>query len=131
MIQDGVVVNVVEARPEEVDGTTIVDITSTPAVFIGWTFADGVFTEPAPQPEPVPAEVTMRQARIALSRAGLLSSVQTAINSLPEPTKTEAQIEWDYSNTVQRHNPFTRNLAGALGLNDAALDDLFRTADAL
>lgn len=77
---------------------------------------------------PVPQEVTMRQARLALLDAGLLSSVQVAINSLPEPDKTKAQIEWDYSNALQRGNPFVATLGTALGLNEESLDNLFITA---
>ena len=76
----------------------------------------------------VPQEVTMRQARLALLDTGLLSSVQPAINSLPEPDKTRAQIEWDYSNALQRGNPFVATLGTALGLNEQALDNLFITA---
>ena len=79
----------------------------------------------------VPQEVTMRQARLALLDAGLLSSVQTAINSLQEPAKTKAQIEWDYSNALQRDNSFVSVLGSALGLNEAALDNLFIAASKL
>ncbi len=79
----------------------------------------------------VPQEVTMRQARLALLDAGLLDNVQPAINSLPEPDKTRAQIEWDYSNALQRGNPFVATLGTALGLNEEALDNLFITAATL
>mgnify|MGYP000881398425 FL=1 len=77
---------------------------------------------------PVPQEVTMRQARLALLENGLLANVQPAINSLPEPDKTKAQIEWDYSNALQRGNPFVATLGAALGLNEESLDNLFITA---
>lgn len=86
------------------------------------------FVLPAPA---CPNEVTMRQARLALLDAGLLSSVQTAINSLPEPARTKAQIEWDYSNALQRDNSFVATLGAALGLNEAALDNLFIAASKL
>jgi len=79
----------------------------------------------------IPQEVTMRQARLALLDAGLLSSVQTAINSLQEPAKTKAQIEWDYSNALQRDNSFVSVLGAALGLNETALDSLFIAASKL
>lgn len=79
----------------------------------------------------VPQEVTMRQARLALLEAGLLGSVQAAINSLSEPAKTKAQIEWDYSNALQRSNSFVETLGAALGLNASALDDLFIAASKL
>ena len=78
-----------------------------------------------------PQEVTMRQARLALLENGLLANVQPAINSLPEPDKTKAQIEWDYSNTLQRGNPFVAILGAALGLSSQDLDDLFIQASAL
>lgn len=79
----------------------------------------------------VPQEVTMRQARLALLDAGLLANVQAAINSLPEPAKTKAQIEWDYSNALQRGNSFVSTLGGALGLDSEALDNLFIAASKL
>ena len=75
--------------------------------------------------------VTMRQARLALLGAGKLSAVEAAINSLPEQQRTEAQIEWDYSSEVHRDKAFVRTLGAMLGLDDAAMDDLFVAAAAL
>lgn len=80
---------------------------------------------PVPAATPVPQSVTMRQARLALLAANLLSNVQPAINSLAEPDKTKAQIEWEYSNALERNNPFVATLGAALGLDAAALDALF------
>ena len=97
---------------------------------IGYVLEEGVWVAPAPITY-IPQEVTMRQARLALLDAGLLANVQTAINSLPETAKTKAQIEWDYSNTLQRSNPFVATLGAALGLNEAALDNLFIAASKL
>ena len=73
----------------------------------------------------------MRQARLALLANGLLANVQTAINSLPEPNKTKAQIEWEYSNSLQRGNPFVATLGTALGLNSDGIDSLFIQASQL
>jgi hypothetical protein len=75
--------------------------------------------------------VTMRQARLALLGVGKLAAVETAIDALPEPQKSAARIEWDYSSAVQRHNGFVQELAPALGLSDAQIDALFRQAAAL
>lgn len=80
---------------------------------------------------PVPQSVTMRQARIALHRAGLLVDVDAAIASLPSPQKEEAQIEWEFSSTVERSRNITSMLGAALGLSEDELDDLFITASAL
>jgi hypothetical protein len=70
----------------------------------------------------------MRQARLALLGAGLLDDVSAAINALPSPQKEAAQIEWEYSQEVQRHNGFVSQLAPILGLSEAQLDSLFATA---
>lgn len=80
---------------------------------------------------PVPAAVTMRQARLALLGAGLLDDVETALNALSEPAKSVARIEWDYSNELQRANPLVVTLGGALGLTSGQVDSLFITAAGL
>lgn len=79
----------------------------------------------------VPYAVTMRQARLALLGAGKLAAVESAIAALPEPQKTAALIEWEYSNEVQRHNGFVSQLAPALGMSEAQLDALFVQAASL
>lgn len=79
----------------------------------------------------VPEAVTMRQARLALHANGLLASVQPAITTLPEPQRTQAQIEWDYSNGLERGNAFVATLGAALGLNAAGIDALFVQASLL
>lgn len=82
-------------------------------------------------PVPVPQSVTMRQARLALLQAGLLSNVDAAIATLPSPQKEAATIEWEYSQTVERHRPFVLTLGAALGLTSEQLDDLFIQAATL
>lgn len=77
----------------------------------------------------VPASVTMRQARLALLGAGLLDDVDAAIASIPDPvTRRAAQIEWEFSNEVQRFNEFTSMLGSGLGLSAAQIDQLFLQA---
>jgi hypothetical protein len=80
---------------------------------------------PEPPPPAIPASVTMRQARLALHRAGLLTQVNSTI------TDPEAQIEWEYATTVERNSPLVQNLAAGLGLTEQQLDDLFTTAATL
>ena len=87
--------------------------------------------EPPPGPPPVPAEVTMRQARLALHAAGLLSSVEAAIDALPDPPRSAARIEWDHSQTVQRNRGIVQQLGTALGMSSAQLDALFIAAAAI
>lgn len=92
--------------------------------------ADGELNLTPPKPRP-PAKVTMRQARLALSAAGILTQVDAAINALEEPQRSVARIEWDYSQEVQRDRELVQLLGPALGLSDEQLDDLFREAATL
>lgn len=129
LINSGVVVNVTLADltfAQALPGVdAAVDVTARPEVGVGWTYAAGVFTAPPPLPPPIPQSVTMRQARLALLAHGQLDNVAAAINSLPEPAKSQAQIEWEYSNALERANAFVATLGTALGLNASALDALF------
>jgi len=77
---------------------------------------------------PVPQEVSMRQARLALLARGVLDQVDAAIDSLPSPDREAARIEWDYSSVVARNSPLVVMMGAAMGLDDDALDDLFITA---
>lgn len=76
----------------------------------------------------VPKAVTMRQTRLALFNAGLLDSIDVAIAALPEPQKTKAGIEWNYSNEVDRSNGFVDTLAPTLGITSEQIDALFIAA---
>jgi hypothetical protein len=95
------------------------------------TFLAELETADVTAPAVVPKVVTMRQARLALLDAGLLGSINTAIDALPTPIKEAAQIEWEYSQEVQRHNGFVSQLAPILGLTEAQLDGLFVIASGL
>lgn len=89
------------------------------------------YVEPEPVPPAVPASVTMRQARLALLGAGKLAAVAAALDSLPEPARSAATIEWEYSNEVLRHNGFVAALGPALGFTEPQLDALFIRAATL
>ena len=95
------------------------------AEYLEWLAAGN---EPLPYEPPPPAPitaVTMRQARLALLEIGKLQDVETAIDSMPEPTKTIARIEWEYSQEVHRNKELVQALAPALGLTEEDLDNLF------
>ena len=73
---------------------------------------------------PVPRQVTMRQARLALLSAGLLDDVEMVIAAAGR----EAQLEWEYAAVVERSNPAVAAVQQQESLTDAQIDDLFREA---
>jgi len=79
----------------------------------------------------VPAEVTMRQARLALLSIGKLDQVAAVIESLEGAERDAARIEWEFSSVVGRSHPLVAMLGQALGLDGEALDQLFVTAAGL
>lgn len=78
------------------------------------------------------SQVTARQIRRALLAYGLTeSTILGALNTLSEPTKSAALIEWEYSNEFFRNNPLVPMVGQMLGWNDDQLDDLWRLAATL
>ncbi len=75
--------------------------------------------------------VTMRQARLALLSAGVLSAIDAVISGMPSPQKEAAQIEWEYAATVNKHSPLVVGLADGLGLTADQIDELFDNASKL
>ena len=73
---------------------------------------------------PVPQQVTMRQARLALLSAGLLDDVGAVISAAGRA----AQLEWEYAAVVDRSNPAVAAVQQQQGMTDAQIDDLFREA---
>jgi hypothetical protein len=74
----------------------------------------------------------MRQARLALHEAGMLSHIDTAIDLIPDAAQREAvRIEWEYATVIDPSHPWVRQLGQAIGLSDAQTASLFRRAAAL
>ena len=77
---------------------------------------------------PIPTSVSMRQARLALLNAGLLSTITAAINTRGSQ---EALIEWEFAATIDRGSNLVTQLAASLNLTEEQLDNLFYTASIL
>lgn len=78
---------------------------------------------------PAAPTVTRRQALRALHEAGLLTGIEAAINSMPEPARSAARIDWDNAAEFRRDFPLLLQLAAAMGLTAAQIDSLFITAN--
>lgn len=75
--------------------------------------------------------ITARQLRLWLHGAGLLEQIPTLIAALPEPQRTTAQIEWEFSSDYQRDHPLVTQLGAALGMTSADMDLAWKQAAGL
>lgn len=97
-----------------------------------WAVRDATPEEIEAMKPPVPQQITSGQGREALYDAGLFANVQPAIDAIEDAdTKWRVQNAWDNRPTWERQSPFVAMMAGILGLDSGALDQLFITAAAL
>lgn len=89
--------------------------------------ADGGMPQPyVPPPVHIPQQVSKFQAKAALRGAGLLDQVeQMMADPAADPL---AVLAWTDAQEFRRSSPTVAAMAGALGLDAAALDALFTTA---
>lgn len=102
------------------------------ANFTGIEWVVVPYKAPSPIPVEVPQSVTKRQGRQQMILMGLLSSVQAAIDSIPDETqRLLVQSFWDDSTQYERTHPQMLQLAQAIGLTDEQLDQAFIAASQL
>lgn len=98
---------------------------------LAW-LAQGNSLLPADAPAPVVHDVvSMRQARLALLGAGLLSTVDASIASMAGPAGDAARIEWEYATEVRRDSALVEGMGAVLNLTKQDIDALFETAAAI
>ncbi len=52
-------------------------------------------------------------------------AIKAFIDTLPEPNRSLAIQQWEYSNEMLRNNPLVNSMAPALGLTQQDLDDVW------
>ena len=114
----------------EIDSSEFTYLLPAGSVQITEAEALAILAANAPPPARI-TKVTMRQARLALLGAGLLSTVNSSIAAMTGATGEAARIEWEYSQEVQRDRGLVASLGAALGLTEAQLDGLFAAAHAI
>lgn len=80
-----------------------------------------------PPPAPPITQITMRQCRLQLLDSGLLDDVDAAVAQADRAV----QIEWEYATVVDRNSPLVAAIGASLGLDDDAIDQLFKNAASL
>lgn len=80
---------------------------------------------------PIPNEVPLWAFRSILTLLNLDTQVDNLINSLPEPQKTVARVQWQYGNFIERNHPLIDSLGTNLGLTKEQIDNVFKEASKL
>jgi len=83
------------------------------------------------QPPTVPFEVQLWRIRTVLKLMQLETQIESAIDAMPEPSKTAATYIWKFGTTVERSSQTVLLLQSVLQLTDEQVDDLFIQADAI
>jgi len=79
-----------------------------------------------PAVDTVPQVVSSPQARVALSRAGLLNTIE---GYMAQPgVDPELKIFWEYEPNFHRDSPALATLANGMGITSEQMDNLFRVA---
>ena len=89
----------------------------------GWTWYDTLDQAMAGM-QSVAVTITPLQAKIALHRAGLLTTVEAMIAA----ADIETQLAWTAATGFERSSTLLNGMATALGLSTQQLDDLFASA---
>jgi len=79
----------------------------------------------------VPFEVQLWRIRTVLKLMQLEAQIESAIEAMPEPSKTAATYIWKFGTTVERSSQTVLLLQSALQLTDEQVDDLFIQAEAI
>lgn len=92
----------------------------------GFIYDQGSFSAPMIEAK-VPATVTPRQIRQAMSRIGLRETVEAAVAASDQDIKDW----WEFSTTFERNRPQVLMMAAALGKTSEDLDNLWLLAASL
>ncbi len=63
--------------------------------------------------------------KAVLNEDGLLTNVETALNNLPEPTKTNALFAWNNSPTIDSNSNTAKFIQRQLKLSNEDVTDIF------
>lgn len=135
-IEDNTVVELIDLPPSlEIADAFHPDIAATIVlceytdVEQDWLYENGTFEPPVAPPELTPEEkraampnLTARQLRLGLLHLGKLGEVPVAISALPEPEKSQAEIEWQFASEFRRLHPLIVQLLPILDLADEDVD---------
>lgn len=112
-----------QAFSEAIHFQQIIQIDSlVPEPKVGWLWENGKLVPNIP-------DATPRQIRQALILSGVsIDMITAALDSLPEPTRSLAKVEWEYSIAFKRNRQLVIQVGLMLGWTPEQLDDLWKLA---
>jgi hypothetical protein len=128
VIEAGAVKNVIESNTGILPGFNLVLADGKTDIGCAW---DGVNFQTVTRVYKIPQEVTQRQARLALLKAGLLDKINEFVAKAEGKEGESMRIEWEFADVISRTHPLIVSLAPALGLTQEQIDKLFVEASVL
>jgi hypothetical protein len=97
------------------------------------TFYEGATQEEIEQAfkDKTPAESQLWRVRTILNLMNLVSTIESALDQLEEPTKTAAKNVWNYGTTVERYSQTVLFIQAVTQMTDDQVDEIFQQAEAI
>jgi hypothetical protein len=96
-------------------------------------FYDGATPEEIDQAfrDKTPAESQLWRVRTILNLMNLVSTIESALDQLEEPTKTAAKNVWNYGTTIERYSQTVLFIQSVTQMTDDQVDEIFQQAEAI
>ena len=78
-----------------------------------------------------PAESQLWRVRTILNLMNLVSTIESALDQLEEPTKTAAKNVWNYGTTIERYSQTVLFIQSVTQMTDEQVDEIFQQAEAI
>ena len=78
-----------------------------------------------------PAESQLWRVRTILNLMNLVTTIESALDQLEEPTKTAAKNVWNYGTTIERYSQTVLFIQGVTQMTDDEVDEIFQQAEAI
>ena len=78
-----------------------------------------------------PTESQLWRVRTILNLMNLVSTIESALEQLEEPTKTAAKNVWNYGTTIERYSQTVLFIQSVTQMTDDQVDEIFQQAEAI
>jgi len=78
-----------------------------------------------------PIESQLWRVRTILNLMNLVTTIESALDQLDEPTKTAAKNVWNYGTTIERYSQTVLFIQSVTQMTDDQVDEIFQQAEAI